>query len=299
MDRKVRKPLLEIASYHRSEQDARAYVGQLAERFGISNFKTKLTCDTPVTILTTGKPLVANLRAEVRQARVTGVPPVMQGLVDNSDRLMPPAMSLGASMGGTARISIAIGGRTYSLHGDGIHESPVTALADDVLHYRQQLVAASADHSLSLIARAYRTYLQVCISLVDAFLGHARFALGVIDPKIAASDDFRTVQSTAPFVERVDAWCRLWAQPPESFRQTKSWSDLSKLRQERNRYVHPAEPVYSLGIDEIVNVLNQCRDGIGGTLEYFRKIAGFDPCLSYIQKVKTAPIIKKSTQSTE
>jgi len=26
---------------------------------------------------------------------------------------------------------------------------------------------------------------------------------------------------------------------------------------------------YSLGIDEIVNVLNQCRDGVGGTLEYF------------------------------
>jgi hypothetical protein len=295
MDRKARNPLLEIAPYHRSEPDAREYVRQLAEKLGVLNFKTKLTLDKSVTIPTSGKPIIVNLRTEVRQARVTGVPPAMQGLIDNSDRLMPPPISLGVSMRGSAKISSTVGSHTSSIDGDGILEPAVGALADDVLFYREQAVTDSAEHRLALIARAYRTYLQVCISLVDAFLGHATFALREKNPKIAASAHFITIQNPAPFEDRVDAWCRLWGHPPETFRQTKSWSDLSKLRTQRNRYVHPAEPIYSLGIDEIVNVLNQCRDGVGGTLEYFRMIAGLDPCLSYIQKVKTAPIIKKTT----
>jgi hypothetical protein len=129
---------------------------------------------------------------------------------------------------------------------------------------------------------------------VDAFLGYATFSLGETNPSKAASDRFRTIQSTAPFEMRVDAWSKLFDHPPEKFRQTRSWSDLSKLRQERNRYVHPAEPIYVLGVDEIVNLLNQCREGVGGTLEYFRMIAGLHPWLSYIQKVKTAPCITKS-----
>lgn len=133
----------------------------------------------------------------------------------------------------------------------------------------------------------------MCIPLVDAFLGHATFSLQRADPSKTASEDFKIVQSTAPFETRVDAWSKLFDHPPETFRQTRSWSDLSKLRRERNRYVHPAEPTYVLGVDEVVNVLNQCR-GVGGTLEYFRRIAGLPPWLSYIQKVKTAPEITKS-----
>jgi hypothetical protein len=134
----------------------------------------------------------------------------------------------------------------------------------------------------------------VAISLVDAFLGHATFSLKQRNPRIATSDHFMIVQSTAPFEARIEAWCRLWDHSPDEFRQTKNWSDLSKSRTQRNRYVHPNEPIYSLGIDEIVSVLNQCRDGVGGTLEYFRRIARLEPNLSYIQKIKTAPTIKKT-----
>ena len=295
MGHNVRKPLLEIAPYHRSEVEARAYVGTLANKLGVVGFKSKLASGKNVTIPTNGKSLSVNLRTEVRQARLTGVPPSMQGLIDNSDRLMPTPISLGVSMGGSATISVTIGSHTSSIAGDGILEPPVGALADDVLYYRKEAVEASAGHQLALIARAYRTYLQVCVSLVDAFLGHATFALGQVDPKIASSEDFQLVRSPASFAARIDGWCRLCNHSPESFRRTNSWSDLSKLRQQRNRYVHPSEPIYSLGVDDIVNVLNQCRDGVGGTLEYFRTAAGLDPNLSYIQKIKTAPIIKKMT----
>jgi hypothetical protein len=171
MNHKVREPLLEIAPYHRSEPDARKYVGQLAEKLGVSNFKTKLACDKSVTVSTSGKPLIVNFRTEVRQARITGVSPAMQGLIDNSDRLMPPPMSLGVSMSGGAKISVTIGSHTSSIDGDGILEPPVGVLADDVLYYRREAVAASVEHHLPLIARAYRIYLQVCVSLVDAFRG--------------------------------------------------------------------------------------------------------------------------------
>ncbi len=238
--------------------------------------------------------MIVNPRTEVRQARLTGVPPNMQGLIDNSDRLMPAPITIGGSMRGIGKFTSTIRRYTATLDGDGILEPPVGALADDVLFYRRQAVEASIGHNISVIARAYRTYLQVCISLVDAFLGYATFSLGETVPNKAASDDFKMVQSTKPFEDRADAWCRLCNHPPEKFRQTKCWSDLSKLRQERNRYVHPMEPIYSLGIDEIVRVLNQCCDGVGGTLAYFRTIAGFHPYLSYIQKVQTAPTITKS-----
>ena len=294
MDQDERKPLLEIAPYHRSEAEAREYVGRLAQRLGVTSFKSKLTSGKSITIPTTGRPMVVNLRTEVRQARVTGIPPAMQGLIDNSDRFMPPAISLGVSAGGKVKISVTIGSHMASIDGDGILEPPASALANDVLYYRREAVAASAEHRLASIARAYRTYLQVCVSLVDAFLGHATFALAAVNPKITDSEDYNVIRSPAAFASRIDAWCRLFKHPPESFRQSKCWSDLSKLRVERNRYVHPAEPVYSLGIDEIVNVLNQCRDGVGGTLECFREMAGLSPYVSYIQQVKTAPIIKKS-----
>jgi hypothetical protein len=115
MDEEARKPLLEIARYHRSEEAAREYVGELATALGISNFKTKLTCGKDLTIPTSGRPTIVNLRKEVAQARLTGVAPNMQGLIDNSDRLMPLPTSLGASIGGIVKITITIGSHTTSL----------------------------------------------------------------------------------------------------------------------------------------------------------------------------------------
>lgn len=64
------------------------------------------------------------------------------------------------------------------------------------------------------------------------------------------------------------------------------------LRQERNRYVHPAAPIYTLGIDEIVDVLNRCRDGVGGTLECFREAARLPAELSLPRDVQTALLAK-------
>jgi hypothetical protein len=105
MDEEARKPLLEIARYHRSEDDAREYLAQLAAALGVSNFKTKLTCGNDFTIRTSGKPIIVNPRKEVFQARLTGVAPSMQGLIDHSDRLMPSPLSLGASRSDCTSVS--------------------------------------------------------------------------------------------------------------------------------------------------------------------------------------------------
>jgi hypothetical protein len=289
----ARRPLLEIAPYHRSENDARDYVAKIAAKLGIRNFKTKLTTGRTFTIQTSGKPSIINPRNEVRQARLNGVLLALQSLFDNSDRLMPPPMSIGVDSA-SIKISMKIGTFETSIHGAGIHEAPVIAIADDVLFYRRQVVESSSGATLNVIARAYRTYLQVSISLIDAFIGHAAFSLAEFFPMQAASPHFQTLKSTAPLGERMDAWFELWERPPSTFRQTKCWSDFERLRQERNRYVHPAAPIYSLGIDEIVDVLNRCRDGVGGTLECFREAANLPPELSYIQRIKTAPIIKRA-----
>ena len=221
MDEEARKPLLEIARYHRSEDDAREYVGELAAALGVSNFKTKLACGKDLTIPTSGGPTIVNPRKEVFQARLTGFAPNMQGLIDNSDRLMPTPISLGASMGGIVKITSTIGDHTTSLDGGGRLEPPVGALADDVLVYRRQSVEASMGHNLEEIARAYRTYLQVCISLVDAFLGYATFSLQRADPSKTASEDLKIVQRTAQFEMRVDARSKIIDNKPKNFKKTK------------------------------------------------------------------------------
>lgn len=188
-------------------------------------------------------------------------------------------------------ISVKIGTVETAIRGAGIHEAPVTALADDVLHFRRQVAEAAKNQDLPQMARSYRTYLQVCISLVDAFLGHAAFAAKQLKSPRVESEPFKTLAGTVRFENRVTAWCEVCGKSPEAYRTTKAWSDLQTLRRERNRYVHPAEPIYTLSLEEVVKILNLCRDGVGGTLVEFRNKAGLDPRLSYVQKVLTAPMI--------
>jgi hypothetical protein len=292
----ARSPL-RIEPYHRSEKSARDYVQLLVEQFGVTNFKTKLTGDKLVAIPTSDRPMQVNLRREVFQTRKTGVPPIIQPLVDASDQLMPPPFSLGMIgdvPGVSFDINVRVGTFEAKISGAGIHEAPVVALADDVLHFRRQIVEAAASHDLPQMARCYRTYLQTCISLVDAFLGHAAFAVQQLGSPKASSAAFKRLTETVRFEDRLDAWCELCGQPPGAYKSSKSWSDLQILRRERNRYVHPSEPIYTLGIDDVVKVLNLCRDGVGGTLVHFRKMSGLSPNMSYIQKVLTAPIITRS-----
>lgn len=286
-----------IEPYHRSEKSARDYVQLLVEQFGITNFKTKLCGDKLVSLPTSDLPIKVNLRREVYQARLTGVPPTIQPLVDASDKFMPPPLALGMIgdvSGLSFELSVKVGTFEAKISGPGIHEAPVMALAGDVLHFRQQIVEAAAAHDLQQIARSYRTYLQTCISLVDAFLGHAAFAVRQLGSPKASTSAFKKLTETVRFEDRLDAWCELCCQSPQVYKGSKSWSDLQVLRRERNRYVHPSEPIYTLGIDNVVKVLNLCRDGVGGTLVQFRQMGGLDPNVSYIQKVLTAPIISRS-----
>jgi len=289
-------PLL-IEPYHRSERSARDYVQLLVEGLGIKNFKTKLSGDKLVAIPNSDGPVQVNLRSEVFQARMTGVPLVIQPLVDASDKLMPPPISLGMiadAPGLSLDLKIKIGTFEAKISGGGIHEAPVIALANDVLHFRRQVVDAAASHDLPVMARCYRTYLQTCVSLVDAFLGHAAFSVQQIaSPKVSTSA-FKKLTETVRFEDRLEAWCELCGQPSRTYKDSKSWSDLQILRRERNRYVHPSEPIYTLGIGDVVKVLNLCRDGVGGTLAHFRRLIGLNPNMSFIQKVLTAPMISRS-----
>lgn len=288
---------LRIEPYHRSEQSARDYVQLLVEQFGITNFKTKLAGDKLVSLPTSDRPIQVNLRREVHQARLAGVPPAIQPLVDASDKFMPPPFALGMIgdvSGLSFELSMKIGTFEAKIVGAGVHEAPVMALSDDVLHFRRQIVDAAASHDLPQFARSYRTYLQNCISFVDAFLGHAAFAVRQLGSPKATTSAFKKLTETVRFEDRLDAWCELCGRSPQAYKGSKSWSDLQVLRRERNRYIHPSEPIYTLGIDDVVKVLNLCRDGVGGTLVELRQIGGLEANLSYIQKVLTAPIISRS-----
>ena len=185
MDEEARKPLLEVAPYHRSEEDAREYVGQFAEQLGVPSFRTKLAAGKSITIPTSGRPMIVNPRTEVSQARLTGVPPNMKGLIDNSDRLMPAPITIGGSMRGIGKFTSTIRRYTATLDGDGILESPVGALADDVLFYRSQAVEASVGHSSPAIGleRAEPTSRRASRSWTR-FWGMRPFPLGrLIRPK--------------------------------------------------------------------------------------------------------------------
>ena len=132
------------------------------------------------------------------------------------------------------------------------------------------------------------------MSLIDAFMGQAAFAIKERSTALSNSDAFETIRSASPFHMRFEAWCTLFGYDSRKYWQSKSWSDLKRLRDERNGYVHPTEPVYSVELNSIIENLNSYRDGIGGTLVEMREMAGMDQRMSYIQRVLTAPLISES-----
>ena len=287
---------LKIAPYHRSEKDARAYTAEIADALGINNFKSKLLAGREVTFFCINKTIKFDPRAEVRNSRKTGVPSVIQSIYDQSDKLMPIPLDIGAwtSQPGLIKLSIKIGIYSVEVDSPGVLEPPIGVLSSDILYYREKAVQAAGNMDIKDLARAYRTYLQVCISLIDAFLGHAAFALKQTASKTTTSPHFEILTSTAPQDKRIEAWHQLFGYDFADFCKTKMWSDLIKIKKERNRYVHPSEPIYAISLSEISDTLNRCRDGIGGTLEHLRKTANLDTKMSYVQKIKTAPIIENT-----
>ncbi|WP_072389102.1 hypothetical protein [Hyphomicrobium sp. CS1BSMeth3] len=285
------RKMLKIAPYHRSEEDAREYVRKLATQFGVTNFGTKVATGKVATLDTSSGILRVDLRNEIQLARETGVPRNLQSLFDNSDPLMPPGFSLGISSK-HLKATMTIGSLTQSIDAYGILEPPVDVLASDILHFRKEAVDASGTDSLVAVARAYRTYLQVSISLLDAFLGHATFVMAERKPNLLENKHFEQIRNVGSLEKRIEAWFGLCGKSLPDFGKSKRWSDFQALRRERNRYVHPREPLYSLSMKEAVQILNACREGVGGLLELLRRAAGLDERLGFIQKIKTAPPIE-------
>ena len=65
------QPALRIERYHRSETNARTYVKELLDQFGVTNFGTKLAASSAITIQTAGGPIQINPRQEVFKARTS------------------------------------------------------------------------------------------------------------------------------------------------------------------------------------------------------------------------------------
>jgi len=289
--------MLKIESYHRSEKEARKYVSDIASGLGIQNFKTKLLCNKSFEISTSDKPLNINAREEIHSCRKTGVPKRLQILFDQSvDRLMPAPFDIGVagSVKGLAiDISMQIGSYSASVAYPGLLEAPVTALADDIIYFRSQVVEESKNNDLKQMARSYRTYLQVSISFIDAFMGFMAFALKEQKPSILQDANYNKLISRVPFEQRLESWFKIFDGDFQKFCQTKSWNDLKKIRKKRNEYIHSSVPIFTADLGSIVNELNCCRQGVGATVLELRKIAGLETKLSYIQKIITAPKISK------
>ena len=139
-------------------------------------------------------------------------------------------------------------------------------------------------------ARAYRGYLQASISLIDCFL--FRYAYFVRD-KIGDLDQYANMKvlgSRSGLEKRVEAWFQTFAfHEIKNYKETAEWAQFQELRNQRNRFVHPSEPVAGYAMRDIGRYLNYCNRGIGGLLAQFRNYTGFTENLGFIQKLKTAP----------
>jgi len=285
---------------HLSTKRAREYVNGLALSLGIST-PAQDAYDKDMLIDLDHKPLRLNFKASVNEAIHTGVPKTLQSLFDARDPYLAPAIEIAigpAPPGVQIDLGAAIGSYHAGGPAPGLVTSPEVALAEDILHFRRTACEASHVDSFAHCARSYRCYLQSCLAVVDCFLfRYASYVKNRI-PDFEAFSNTRTLGSAAGIEKRLDAWVLTFATDAlDTFKRTKEWSDFQMIRQLRNRYVHPSDPVSFYSLKEIGGHLNLCRRGVGGLLRSLREYSRMDKRIGFIQRVATAPEVVYSSQT--
>lgn len=240
--------------------------------------------------------LVIDLKGEIESVRRNGKAKVLQQMLDQKDRFLSSPVSIaiiGDDTGIQCDINSMYANYSENVKSPGGIESPEVSFADDITHYRKEAFQAIISNDFSGLTRAYRSYLQCAVSLVDCFLHKYTFHVNEMVSNPTAYTNIATLNSRAALEERLDAWVTTFAAHKQmEFKSSKYRSKFIELKNKRNGIVHPTHPMYSYSVKEMVKFLNYAPDAIGGLLGQLRCFAETTDKIGFIQQMKSEPLIQ-------
>ncbi|EIX4889969.1 hypothetical protein MDT00_004176 [Vibrio vulnificus] len=241
-------------------------------------------------------PFTIDLKSEIEFVRKNGKAKVLQEMLDRNDRFLSSPISI-SIMGDEAGMKFDLGskyaGYSESVKFPGGIESPEVSFADDITHYRKEAYKAIIANDFSGLTRAYRSYLQCAVSLIDCFLHKYTFHINGLVPNSTEYTNVATLNSQAPLEDRLDAWIATFAaHKHEEFKSSKYRSKFIELKGKRNGIVHPTHPMYSYSVKEMVKFLNYAPEAVGGLLAQLRSFAETTENIGFIQQMKSEPLIQ-------
>jgi hypothetical protein len=277
---------LQIHRYHRSENNARAYVLELVRP--LSPGQSDQQRAGSLFTFDYGKgPFKRSFREMVTEARRGGVVKRLRAYVFGDDAFFPSAMSLAANEGLTVEAKYAGQSATFvaPMRVNAIEDE----LTDDILRFRAATCEGSAFHDFVRCARSYRAYVFASMNLVEAFLNRPVLLYSSMPSKRRKVAD---LLSPIGFEQRLPIWVSTFCNAPLSdLTATAAWSQLQELRHERNKLLHASETQFGVQIDQLPRRLNWVREGVGGFMRKLRAMQGLPPT-EFIERIETAPPVE-------
>ena len=249
----------------------------------------------------------------------------MQGLYDANNRLfnMNNILPIGFSTPPSSGLKMAVSAKSPILSEGRPSISmaqyhPLTQVIDDALHMRRMCVdhSSMALHCLPF----YRSYLGLCISVVDCFVHYCSKYLQDMSESFTLSDYvnellfFGTTQERKLEIlwnviflnhnKKKDKYLTaIFAVPTEdvvidqlkdgfsALKKSKNWQGYVELKNERNNIIHPSGHIASIYIENIISDLNKCRS-IGQVLLEFARHQNYYGELGCLRRLAHAPLVK-------
>jgi hypothetical protein len=273
-----------MSEYHFSQEKARAQVLATLKRLrvmvaGVDWQRSVLNGQID------GKAVRLTYREMEEDARRTGVVQRLQRQLDRQDSIFGGTFEAGTPNHNMS-VKTEYAGWVKEVQGP-CRVSPIEDdLMEDILFFRQETCAHSADYDFRRMTRFYRAYLGACVSMLDAFINrHIILAeyQGFASPELAELKESRKTE------RRVELWLAVCTTSPmEKLTSRKEWCHFQQLRQKRNQLMHAADPFSVYSVPEIGKHLNYVRTGIGELLKLLREWHD-KPTLAFIERLRTAP----------
>ncbi|MDD9180678.1 MULTISPECIES: hypothetical protein [Aliivibrio] len=236
-----------------------------------------------------------DLKKEIDSVRKNGKANILQQMLDQKDRFLSTPVSI-SIMGDESGIKFNLQSQyadySKNVSFPGGIEAPEVSFANDITHYRKEAYNAILSDDFGNLTRAYRSYLQCAVSLVDCFLHKYTFHLNGLVAEPSEYSNIATLNSQAPLEDRLEAWVTTFAaHKMTEFKSSKYRSKFIELKAKRNEMVHPTQPMYCYNVKEMVKFLNYAPEAIGGLLGQLRGFAQTTDKIGFIQQMKTEPPI--------
>lgn len=236
------------------------------------------------------------LRDEVSFVRQNGKANRLQQMFDANDRYLntPVSMAMiGTDCGLKIQMNSNYGNHATNISFPGSMEAPEVSLSNDISHYRGEAVECFNSNDIHGFTRAYRAYLQCCVSLIDCFIYRYTFHVKELIPSTSEYQNTAILDSRKPIEERLEAWITTFATHKlDIFINSKQRSKFLELKKQRNEIIHPAQPCIGYSVKTVVKYLNYVQDGVGGLMAELRKYSGYSENIGFIRQIKTQAEIK-------